>query len=296
MVHLVALLQAAQDANGVFHRRLPHVHLLEAALQRGVLLDVLAVLIQRGRAHKAQLTAGEQRLDHVARIHRRVAGGTGAHYGVQLVDERDDLPVGLLDLVQHGLQPLLELAAELRAGDHGTQIQRDQRLALEGLGHVARDDAPRQALNDRGLAHTRLTDEHRVVLGAAGQHLHHATDLRITPDDRVDLALARTRGQVGGVLRQRLELILRVLRGHGLAAAHGGEGLLERVEGGAALGQKLRGVVAALGNAGQQHIGGHELVSKLAREILCRTQRDLQVPVDARVRHVLPLRAGVRAN
>ena len=143
VVHLVALLQAAQDADGVLHRRLAHVDLLEATLQRGVLLDVLAVLVQRGRADKAQLTAGEQRLDHVARIHRRVAGGAGADDGVQLVDERDDLPVGLLDLVQHRLQPLLELAAELRAGDHGAQIKRDQGLALQRLGHVARDDAPR---------------------------------------------------------------------------------------------------------------------------------------------------------
>ena len=37
---------------------------------------------------------------------------------VQLVDERDDLAVGLLDLVEDGLEPLLELAAELGAGDH----------------------------------------------------------------------------------------------------------------------------------------------------------------------------------
>ena len=48
----------------------------------------------------------------------RVAGRAGADHGVQLVDERDDLAVAGLDLVQHGLEPLLELAAVLRAGDH----------------------------------------------------------------------------------------------------------------------------------------------------------------------------------
>ncbi len=47
---LVALLEAAQDGDGVGHGRLAHLHLLESALKRRVLLDVLAVLGQRGCA------------------------------------------------------------------------------------------------------------------------------------------------------------------------------------------------------------------------------------------------------
>ena len=71
VVHLVAVLEAAQDADGVLDRRLADEHLLEAPLERGVLLDVLAVLVERGRADQAQLAAGQHRLDHVARVHRR---------------------------------------------------------------------------------------------------------------------------------------------------------------------------------------------------------------------------------
>ena len=42
---------------------------LEAALQGGVLLDVLAVLVEgRGTDH-AELAPGEHRLDHVAGVH-----------------------------------------------------------------------------------------------------------------------------------------------------------------------------------------------------------------------------------
>ena len=70
--------------------RLADVHLLEAALEGGVLLDVLAVLVERGGADHAQLAAGEHRLDHVAGVHRAL-GGAGADDGVQLVDEGDDL-------------------------------------------------------------------------------------------------------------------------------------------------------------------------------------------------------------
>ena len=46
------------------------------------------------------------------------------------------------------------------------------RLSFSDLGHVARDDALREPLDDRGLADARLADQHRVVLGAAREHLH----------------------------------------------------------------------------------------------------------------------------
>src|ERR1700712_4325908 len=49
--------------------------------------------------------------------------GPRAHDGVQLVDEGDDLALGVLDLLEHGLEPLLELPAVLRAGHHRRQIE-----------------------------------------------------------------------------------------------------------------------------------------------------------------------------
>ena len=70
VVHLVALLEPAEDRDRVLDRRLADEHLLEAALERGVLLDVLAVLVERGGADHAQLAAGEHRLEHVAGVHR----------------------------------------------------------------------------------------------------------------------------------------------------------------------------------------------------------------------------------
>ena len=74
---------------------------LETTLQRGVLFDVLAVLVQRGRADAVQLAAGQHGLEQVARIHRAV-GLARADDGVQLIDEEDDLALGLFDLVQDG--------------------------------------------------------------------------------------------------------------------------------------------------------------------------------------------------
>ena len=90
VVDFVALLQAAQDGDGVLDRGLVHQHLLEAALERGVLLDVLAVFVQRGRADAVQLAARQRGLEHVAGVHGAL-GLAGADHGVQLVDEQDDL-------------------------------------------------------------------------------------------------------------------------------------------------------------------------------------------------------------
>ena len=74
-------------------RRLVDQHRLEAALERRVLLDVLAVLVERGRADAVQLAAREHRLEHVAGVHRAL-GLAGADDGVQLVDEQDDAALG----------------------------------------------------------------------------------------------------------------------------------------------------------------------------------------------------------
>ena len=125
MVDLVALLETAQDGDGVLGGRLTDEDLLEAPLEGGVGLDVLAELVEGGGADHAQLAAGEQRLDHVAGVHGPL-GGTGPDDGVQLVDEGDDLAVGVGDLREHGLEAVLELAAVLGAGDHAGQVEADE--------------------------------------------------------------------------------------------------------------------------------------------------------------------------
>ena len=182
---------------------------MEAALQRGVLLDVLAILVERRRADGPQLAAGQHRLEHVRGVHRAL-GRARADDRVQLIDEEDDLAGGVGDFLEHRLQPLLELAPEFRAGDQRAHVERDDSLVLEILRHVAAHDALRQTFDDRRLADTGLADQHRVVLGPAREHLHDPPDLFVAADDRVELALLRQLGQVAAVLLQRLVLVLRI--------------------------------------------------------------------------------------
>ena len=112
---------------------------------------------------------------------------------MQLVDEEDDAALGLFDLVEDGLQPLLKLAAVLGPGDQGTHIQGENGLVLQGGGDVPLDDALGQPLGDGGLAHAGLADEHRVVLALAAQNTDDVADFVVPADDRSSLlALARS--------------------------------------------------------------------------------------------------------
>ena len=149
--------------------------LLEAAFQGAVLLDVLAVLVERGGADALDLAAGQGRLEHVGGVDGAL-GAAGADQRVQLVDEQDGV-LGPADLVHDRLDAFLELAAILGAGDHHGQVEHDDAAVAQQLGDVAVDDELGQALDDGGLADAGLAEEHGVVLGAAAEDLDDALDL-----------------------------------------------------------------------------------------------------------------------
>ena len=276
VVNLVALAQTAQDRDRVLDRRLADEHRLEAPLERGILLDVLAVLVERRRADRVQLAAREHRLQHLRRVHRAF-GRAGADDGVQLVDEEDDLALGFGDLLEDGLQPLLELAAILRAGDERAHVEREDLLVLQPFGDVAAHDALREAFDDGGLADARLADEHRVVLRAPREHLNDAADLFVAADDGIELALARELGQIASVARQRLVGGFGILRRHALVAAHLRQRRVDRVLRRAAALQQLRGGGAAdLGRQrDEQMLGADELVLQPLRFGLRRVEDQL---------------------
>ena len=234
VVDLVALAQAAQDADRVLDGRLADHDRLEPAFERRVLLDVLAVLVERGRADGVQLAARQHRLEHVRRVHRAFRGA-GADDRVQLVDEQDDLALGVGDFLQDRLEPFLELAAVLRPGDERAHVERDDLLVLQPLGDVLPDDPLRQPFDDGGLADAGLADEDRVVLRAARQHLDDAADLFVAADHRIELALAGQLGEVAAVALERLVGGFGILAGHALRAADGRQRLEDRVLRGAVL-------------------------------------------------------------
>ena len=260
VVRLVALFEAAQDGDGVFDVGLADVDDLEAALEGGVLLDVLAVLVERGCADGAQFAAREGRLEHVAGVDGAF-GRACADQGVQLVDEENDFAVRFFDFLEDGFEAVFKLAAILCAGEHGAEVERDDALVAQALGHVAGDDAAGEAFDDGGFADAGLADEDGVVLGAAAEHLDDAANLFVAADDGIELAAAREFGEVLGVFFEGLELAFGILVGDALRAAHGGERLQNGFVRCAERGERIaRRIALEAGDGEQQVLGGDVLV------------------------------------
>ena len=259
MVHFVALLQAAQDGDGVFHRGLADGDRLEAPLERGILLDVLAIFVERGGADGAQLAARQRGLEHVGGVHGAF-GGAGAHQGVQFVDEENDLALGFGHFLQQSLQAVFEFAAIFCSGDQRGQIERHDPLGLQNFRHVAGDDALRQAFDNGGLAHAGLADQHGIVFRAARQNLHHAANFLVAADHRIEFAAARQLGQVAPILFDGAKGRFRILRGNAMAAANGGHGLQDGVVRRPVAHEELARGVAVRRGDGQQNVLGRNVV------------------------------------
>ena len=279
---LVAVLEAAKDGDGLLDARRVDQDRLEPALQRRILLDVLAVFVDRRGADAPQLAAGQRGLEQVARIDRAL-GLAGADDRVQLVDEQDDLPLGGDDLLEHRLEPVLELAAELRARDQRAHVQADDPLVLQAGRHVARDDPLGQALDDGRLADARLADQDGIVLGPPVEDLHAPPDLLVPPDHRIELALAGHLQQVDAVPLQGLVLLLRVLVGDLRAAADVLQRVLDLVRGDRIELEHLLGVALDGGQREQQVLDAEILVAHLVGAVL-RIEHDL---VERRIGHHL---------
>jgi len=123
---------------------------------------------------------------------------------------------------------------------------------VQQVGHGLAHDLLGQALDDRGLAHAGLAEQHGVVLGAAAEHLHETLDLVGAADHRVELAVACELGQVAPEAVERGGLALASAGGAGGGLGRLGAGLFGR------LGRVLLLAVAA-GAEQVQHLLAHFL-------------------------------------
>ena len=185
---------------------------------------------------------------------------------------------GCGDLLQHGFQPLLELAAIFRARDQCAQVEREQLLVLQALRHVAIDDAQRQALDDGGLADAGLADQDGIVLGPARQHLNGAADFLVAADHGIELAVARGLGQVAGIFLQRVIGVFGRGGIRGAALAQGFDRGVQVLRGDAALGQDAAGfAVLVHGKAEQKPLDRDEAVAGLVGRLLGGIERARQL-------------------
>ncbi len=171
--------------------------------------------------------------------------------------------------LQHRLEPFLELAAILGAGDQCAHVERQELLVLQAFRNVLVDDALRKTFDDGGLADARLADQHRIVLGAAGQHLDGAADFLVATDHRVDLAVARRLREVAGIFLERVVGVLGRRRVRGAALAQRLDRRIEVLRRNPRARQNLAGVAVLVERDRQQQpLDRDEAVAGLLGDLL----------------------------
>ena len=139
---------------------------------------------------------------------------------MQFIDEKNNLAGGIGHFLQHRLEPILELAAKLGAGNQCAQVQGHQPFFFQAFRHVTVDDAQREPFHNGRLADAGLADENGIVLGSPRQNLDDAANFIVPANDRVEFSLAGQLRQVAAILFQGLILFLRVGIGNSLPAAN----------------------------------------------------------------------------
>ena len=106
----------------------------------------------------------------------------------------------MLQFVNHAFESFFELAAVHRAGHKRAHVELEQALVHERRRDVAVHDALGETFYNGCLAHARLTDQRRVVLGSARQDLDDTLDLHLASYHGVQFLLFGFRRQVGSQL------------------------------------------------------------------------------------------------
>ena len=215
MMVFVFVFDIVQDVQRLLGRGGFEDDFLETAFESTVLFNVLAIFVQRGGTDTLQFTAGEGGFEEVGGIH--AAGGvSGAHHGMQFVDEKDDIGV-FLQLFEDGLDSLLELSTVFGACHEASHVKADDTFVQECAGDVSGGNLQCKSLCQSGFTDTGLANEHRVVLFSAAEDLGDAFQLFLAAHHGVNFALG---GHLGEVLaetvkhgRGRLAVVLALLHG-----------------------------------------------------------------------------------
>ena len=154
----------------------------------------------------------------------------------------------------------------------------------------------RQSLDDGGLANTRLTDQYRIVLGAALQDLDGATDFVVATNHRIELALTRTLGQIHGVFLERLALSLGLGTVDLLSAAHRIDGRFQRALAEARILQNTAGRALVFGQRQQEHFAGDEFVTTLLGVLVSGIEQCCGVTADLHLAGSAPCTAGIESS
>ena len=213
MEFLVIVLDALKHLYAFFDRRLSHGNRLETALKRGILLDILAILVKSGSTYNPYLSARERGFEDICGVYASL-GVTDADDIMHLVDNENNVPC-LLDLVYKTYHSGFKLSSELSARNECRHIYEIYLLSAKLEGYASVCYSLRESLCDGSFTYARLTYKARIVLLTAAEYLYNSLKLAVSANDPVKLSVSRSSCKIAAVgveefifLRLFLALIL----------------------------------------------------------------------------------------
>ena len=193
VVQLIALLHPPENLDAVINGRLRDGHLLKTPVQCRVFLNGAPIILRGRGGNTAQITPRQRRLEKAAGI---CTVAVTVDHRVQFINKQHHSRFRITDLLQHLTQALLKLTTELGTGDQRPRIEGHKPQTLKRFRHLTSHHALSQQFGNRRFSHTRSTDQHRVVLAAARQHLDQAADLGIPAHHWIQLAVGSFRCEI----------------------------------------------------------------------------------------------------
>ena len=110
---------------------------------------------------------------------------------MDLIDEKDYLPIAVDHFLDDAFQTLLKLSLIFRTRYKCPKIKRIYLAALKVLRNISVDYLLGDTFRYSRLSDSRLSHQYRIVLRSSAENLQHPADLFVTPDHRIELALRR---------------------------------------------------------------------------------------------------------
>ena len=129
MMVLVTLFDASENADGVHLVWLVDHYGLETTFQSLILFEVLLILVEGGGTDGSQLATCQCWFQDIGSIHGAFSAA-GTYQGVNLVDEENNLSVGVGHFLDDALQSLFELTFIFSTSHQCAHVERIELLVL----------------------------------------------------------------------------------------------------------------------------------------------------------------------
>ena len=158
---------------------------------------MFTVFVHRSRPDSRNLAPCQDGFDEVCHGGAGFVVGTGGHYHMHFVDEKDNLRI-FLHILQDSLEPVFELALHTGPSQHSRNIKCIYFNTTELLRNISSYQALCKAFNNSCFSSAGRTNKDGIILGLSGKNLKDAACFVIATYNRLKLSFFSKACQITG--------------------------------------------------------------------------------------------------